>query len=81
MAAHIDDTPEARMLIQKAKNMMSQISIEALKINKDHSSSNKVVVVNVISTIMGNCKKHKIFIPITIMDSHVYKLRKPKKFL
>ena len=61
MTSHIDDTPEARMLIQKAKTMMTQISMDALKINKDKSSNNTFVVGNVVATRMSNCKKQKVF--------------------
>ena len=61
MTSHIDDTPEARMLIQKAKKMMTQISMDALKINKDKSSNNTFVVGNVVATRMSNCKKQKVF--------------------
>jgi hypothetical protein len=61
MTSHIDDTPEARMLIQKAKTMMTQISMEALKINTDKSSNNTFVVGNVVATRMSNCKKQKVF--------------------
>ena len=61
MASHIDDTPEARMLTQKAKTMVSQISMYTLKINKDKSSKDAFVVGNAVATKMGNCKKQKVF--------------------
>ena len=61
MTSHIDDTPEARLLIEKSKKMMTQISMEALKLNKDHSSRNNTVVGNVVATRFGTCKKHKVY--------------------
>ena len=61
MTSHIDDTPEARLLIEKSKKMMTQISMEALKLNKDHSSRNNTVVGNVVATRLGTCKKHKVY--------------------
>ena len=61
MTSQIDNTPESSLLIQKAKNLMTQISMDALKYSKDNSTKDNFVVGNVAATIMGNCKKYKEF--------------------